>query len=41
VDVTVSDLRLVFAAARAADEVEPGSRERMLELLLDALLVKR
>jgi AcrR family transcriptional regulator len=41
VDVTVADLRLVFAATRAADEVEPGSRERMLELLLDSLLVKR
>jgi AcrR family transcriptional regulator len=41
VDVTTQDLRLVFAATRAADEVEPGSRERMLELLLDSLLVKR
>src|SRR4051794_35110796 len=41
VDVTTMDLRLVFAAARAADEVEAGSRERMLELLLDALLVPR
>jgi hypothetical protein len=41
VDATVADLRLVFAATRAADEVDPGSRERMLELLLGALLVDR
>jgi AcrR family transcriptional regulator len=36
-DATVTDLRLIFAAARAADEVEPGARERMLELMLDAM----
>jgi AcrR family transcriptional regulator len=36
-DVTTTDLRLIFAATRAADEVEPGARKRMLELLLDAL----
>ncbi|HEX3561910.1 MAG TPA: TetR family transcriptional regulator [Solirubrobacterales bacterium] len=36
-DATVKDLRFVFAAARAADEVEPGGRDRILTLLLEAL----
>ena len=36
-DATVSDLRLIFAAAGAADEVERGGRGRMLELLLEAM----
>ena len=36
-DATVMDLRLLFAAARAADEVQPGARERIVELLLEAL----
>ena len=36
-DATVKDLRFVFAAARAADEVEPGGRDRVLDLLLEAL----
>jgi AcrR family transcriptional regulator len=36
-DATVTDMRLIFAAARAADEVEAGARGRMLELLLEAM----
>jgi AcrR family transcriptional regulator len=36
-DATVTDMRLIFAAARAADEVETGARRRMLELLLEAM----
>lgn len=36
-DATTMDLRLIFAATRAADELQPGARERMLELLLYAL----
>jgi AcrR family transcriptional regulator len=36
-DATVKDLRFVFAAARAADEAEPGGRDRILTLLLEAL----
>ena len=36
-DATFKDLRYLFAAARAADEVEPGGRERVLELMLGAL----
>jgi AcrR family transcriptional regulator len=36
-DATVKDLRFIFAAARAADEVEPGGRNRVLDLLLEAL----
>lgn len=36
-DATVKDLRLLFAAARAADEVEPGGRDRVVDLLLEAL----
>ena len=36
-DATVKDLRYLFAAARAADDVEPGGRERVLDLMLEAL----
>jgi AcrR family transcriptional regulator len=36
-DATVKDLRFMFAAARAADEVESGGRDRILTLLLEAL----
>lgn len=36
-DATVKDFRFLFAAARAADEVEPGGRDRVLDLLLEAL----
>lgn len=36
-DTTVNDLRFLFAAAQAAEDVEPGGRERMLTLLLEAL----
>jgi len=36
-DATVKDLRFLFAAARAADEVEAGGRNRVLDLLLEAL----
>jgi AcrR family transcriptional regulator len=36
-DATVTDLRLIFAATQAADEVEPGARARMLDLLLEAM----
>lgn len=36
-DATVRDFRFLFAAARAADEVEPGGRDRVLDLLLEAL----
>jgi AcrR family transcriptional regulator len=36
-DATVLDLRLLFAATRAAKRVEPAHWPRMLELLIDAL----
>ncbi|MBS1878837.1 MAG: TetR/AcrR family transcriptional regulator [Actinobacteria bacterium] len=36
-DATVLDLRLVFAAARAAEGVEPGAWRRALELGIDSL----
>lgn len=36
-DATVLDLRLLFAATRAAKRVEPQQWPRMLELLIDAL----
>jgi AcrR family transcriptional regulator len=36
-DATVTDLRFVFAAVQAAEDVEAGGRERMLTLLLEAL----
>lgn len=35
-DVTVLDLRLLFAATRAANEIEAGAPARVLELWLDA-----
>jgi hypothetical protein len=36
-DASALDLRLVFAATRAAKQVEPEQWPRMLELLIDAL----
>jgi AcrR family transcriptional regulator len=36
-DATTLDLRLLFAATRAASELEPGAWRRMLELGIDAL----
>ena len=36
-DATTLDLRLLFAATRAAHQLEPGSWRRMLELGIDAL----
>jgi AcrR family transcriptional regulator len=36
-DATVNDLRFIFAAARAADEVAPGGGDRILTFLLEAL----
>ncbi len=36
-DATTLDLRLLFAATRAAKQVEPEAWPRMLELLIDAL----
>jgi AcrR family transcriptional regulator len=36
-DATTLDLRLLFAATRAARQVEPGHWPRMLELMIDAL----
>jgi AcrR family transcriptional regulator len=36
-DATPEDLRLVFAATRAAKQIEPGAWQRMLSLLIDAL----
>ncbi len=36
-DATTLDLRLLFAATRAAKRVEPETWPRMLELMLDAL----
>jgi AcrR family transcriptional regulator len=36
-DATVLDLRLIFAAARAAEGVEPGAWRRALELGIDSL----
>jgi AcrR family transcriptional regulator len=36
-DVTALDLRLLFAATRAAKQVEPERWPRMLELMIDAL----
>jgi AcrR family transcriptional regulator len=40
-DATALDLRLVFAAVRAAKQVEPAQWPRMLELLIDALDSRR
>jgi AcrR family transcriptional regulator len=36
-EVTISDLRAIFAALRAADASEPGSGRRVLELILAGL----
>jgi AcrR family transcriptional regulator len=36
-DATPLDLRLLFAATRAAKQIEPGAWQRMLSLLIDAL----
>ena len=36
-DATALDLRLLFAATRAARGLEPGAWRRMLELGIDAL----
>jgi AcrR family transcriptional regulator len=36
-DATMLDLRLLFAATRAAKQVEPDAWPRMLELLIDSL----
>jgi AcrR family transcriptional regulator len=40
-DATPQDLRLVFAATRAARRVEPDQWGRMLELMIDALDARR
>ncbi len=40
-DATTLDLRLLFAATRAARNVEPEHWRRMLELMLDALDARR
>ena len=40
-DATPLDLRLLFAATRAAKQVEPMAWRRMLELLIDALDTRR
>jgi AcrR family transcriptional regulator len=36
-DATVTDLRIIFAGARAAEKVEPGGWHRLVELGVDAL----
>ena len=40
-DATTLDLRLLFAATRAARGVEPDQWQRMLELMIDALDARR
>jgi hypothetical protein len=40
-DATTLDLRLLFAATRAARRVEPERWQRMLELMIDALDTQR
>ncbi|HWF50359.1 MAG TPA: TetR/AcrR family transcriptional regulator [Solirubrobacteraceae bacterium] len=40
-DATTLDLRLLFAATRAARRVEPDAWRRMLELMIDALDTRR
>jgi len=40
-DATTLDLRLLFAATRAARNVEPEYWRRMLELMVDALDTER
>jgi AcrR family transcriptional regulator len=39
-DATTLDLKLLFAATRAAKRIEPTAWPRMLELLIDSLRVK-
>ena len=39
-DATTLDLRLLFAATRAAKRIEPDQWPRMLELMMDALEVR-
>jgi AcrR family transcriptional regulator len=39
-DATALDLRLIFAAIRAAAKLEPGAWRRMLELGIDALEIE-
>ncbi|HET7053996.1 MAG TPA: helix-turn-helix domain-containing protein [Solirubrobacterales bacterium] len=36
-DATVLDIRMIFAAARAAEKIEPGGWRRMIELGIDSL----
>jgi AcrR family transcriptional regulator len=38
-DATVLDIRMIFAAARAAEKIEPGGWRRMIELGIDSLEV--
>ncbi|HEY1853828.1 MAG TPA: helix-turn-helix domain-containing protein [Solirubrobacterales bacterium] len=40
-DATVLDLRLIFAAARAAEQLQPGAWRRALELGIDSLARRR
>ncbi|MFL5873128.1 MAG: hypothetical protein ACJ75T_06610 [Solirubrobacterales bacterium] len=40
-DATTEDLRLIFAATRAAGQLEPGAWRRMLELGIDSLDTQR
>jgi hypothetical protein len=40
-DLTTGDLRLFFAAARAAEELGPAEGKRMVELMLPALGLRR
>jgi AcrR family transcriptional regulator len=40
-DATILDIRLIFAATRAAKQVDAGGWKRILELLTDALDAKR
>ena len=40
-DASATDIRLLFTATRAAKQVEPHARERMLTLLLDGLDLQR
>jgi hypothetical protein len=40
-DATTLDLRLLFAATRAAKQIEPEAWQRMLSLLIDALDTQR
>jgi AcrR family transcriptional regulator len=40
-DATVVDIRIIFAAARAAEKIQPGCWRRMIELGIDALEMTR